>query len=480
MSTTNNEDNKFNETDKTQSSNNTEDANKTEPASYNPTLVENDCEDNDLERLKGDAIGDTLYSERFVLNTLLKLGQLEKDLQEEDEIERDLCSLWDMTLEEDVVKYLLKHDVLELFANIIKSTDDKRLTEILVGILGNMCNVQQTRNLLTEKKEVIETLLELSNCMDSLTLEQLMRLLAVVFVKMSEEQIEKWYNLILKSDKFVENLCFILNNAANNSLILQTMETLNAILAKFFVLKLSLATENGKSLDEISKTSFEELFVQSEMIECSIEAFKTLVKESANKQDSYEAAEIPESIHKAKQTFCNIHSILTQYQQLSRDAYETSNDEIIKCFKDILRPMVEDDSITSWQQYEQDVLETLNDVLRVLPQPLDLDIFSYLLKLFYHVDKEQEKQLQKTAAASNEFESDNDDDDDNEIDHQISYTIILNTLYYLLLKADKDLLKQYVAACPRIYSVKLLESFEQPLETDYMKNCYGKLKEALD
>lgn len=345
--------------------NNSDETNPTEQASYNPTLGEAECEENDLERLRGDAIGETLYSERFVLNTLLKLGKLDKDLQEAEDVERDLCSLWDMTLEEDIVKYLLNHDVLELFANIIRTTEDKRLTEILVGILGNMCNVQQTRNLLTEKKEVIEILLDLTSCMDALTLEQLMRLLAVVFVKMSEDQIEKWYSLILKSAKFVENLCFILNNAANNVLILQTLESLNAILAKFFVLKLSLATENGKSLVEIGKTSFEELFVQPEVIECTIEAFKTLVKETADKRDSYEAGEIPESIHKAKQTFCNIHGILTQYQQLSRDAYESSNDEILKCFKDILEPMTEDENITTWQQYEQDVLETLNDVLRV-------------------------------------------------------------------------------------------------------------------
>ncbi|KAM7341900.1 protein SAAL1 [Cochliomyia hominivorax] len=460
-----------------QNINHADDTNTSEQAaSFNPTLAENECEETDLERLKGDAIGDTLYSERFVLNTLLKLGELSKDLQEEEEVERDLCTLWDMTLEEDVVKYLLKHDVLELFANIIKETQDKRLTEILVGIMGNMCNVLQTRNLLTENKDVINILLDLTACMDSLTLEQLMRLLAVVFVKMSEDQIEKWYNLIMKCDKFVENLCFILNNAANNSLILQTLETLNAILAKFFVLKLSLATENGKSLDELSKRSFEEMFVQSEVIECSIEAFKTLVKENGDKQDSYEAAEIPESIHKAKQTFCNIHSILTQYQQLSRDAYETSNNEILQCFKDILKPMTENESITTWQQYEQDVLETLNDILRVLPQPLDLDILKYLLQLLHDVDKEQEKLMQKSEQ-NNDFESDNDD---TEIDHQISYTLILNTLYYLLLKADKDKLKQYISECPRLYAEKLLESFEQPLETDYMKNCYQKLKEALD
>lgn len=339
--------------------------NDTEHGSYNPTLAGNECQDNELELLKGDAIGETLYSERFVLNTLLKLNKLNIDLQEDENMERDLCSLWDMTLEEDVVKYLLNHEILDLFPSIIKSTEDKRLTEILVGIMGNMCNVQETRDLLTDKSEVVEILLELTSCMDSLTLEQLMRLLAVVFIKMPEDRTKIWYTLILKSEKFVDNICFILNNAANNCLILQTLEALNAILAKFFVLKLSLASANGISDDINSNTSFEQLFVRPDIIECTIEAFKTLAKQNCDDQDFFDASEIPGIIYKAKQTFCNIHSILTQYNQLSREAYESSNNEILNCFKDILEPMVEQDNVTTWLQHEQDILETLNDVLKV-------------------------------------------------------------------------------------------------------------------
>lgn len=66
-------------------------------SSFNP---ENE-EQEDLENLKGDAIGSTLYSERFVLKTLLKLSQgLEKELAENEPFENDLCALWDMTMEE--------------------------------------------------------------------------------------------------------------------------------------------------------------------------------------------------------------------------------------------------------------------------------------------------------------------------------------------------------------------------------------------
>lgn len=104
-----------------------------------------------------------------------------------------------------------------------------------------------------------------------------------------------------------------------------------------------------------------------------------------------------------------------------------------------------------------------------------MDILKYLLKLLYDVDKEQEKQLNKTT---HDFESD-DEDEDTEIDHQISYSLILNTLHYLILKTDKKQLKQCLETNPRNYSLKLLESFQEPLETEYLKNCYQKLKDVL-
>lgn len=330
----------------------------TATTSVNPTLGENECGEQDLERLKGDAIGDTLYSERFVLNTLLQLGKVNKDLEAEEGLERDLCSLWDMTMEPDVVKYLLEQDVLELFAGIIKATNDKRLTEILVGILANMCNNTETREQLEAHDEVIQVLLELASCMDALTLEQLMRLWAVVFVKMREESATKWYGHILKSDQFLESICFILSNAASNTLILQTMGTLNAVLAKFTIMELPEDSE-------LKKTPFEKVFIKSFLVEATIESFTSLVKDESRNVDSYDASEVPESVKKAKQTFCNIHSILSQYEETSKESYESHNDKMLWCLKEMLKPITEDLNVSMWQQYEQDVLECVNDILRV-------------------------------------------------------------------------------------------------------------------
>lgn len=50
-------------------------------------------------KLKGDAIGDTLYSERFVLKTLMELKEHNGSKKIEETFEHNLCLLWDQTIE---------------------------------------------------------------------------------------------------------------------------------------------------------------------------------------------------------------------------------------------------------------------------------------------------------------------------------------------------------------------------------------------
>ncbi|XP_075169095.1 protein SAAL1 [Haematobia irritans] len=436
-----------------------------ETKTFNPTLTENDCKEEDLKLLKGDAIGDTLYSERFVLNTLLKLGQLSKDLQQEEEIERDLCSLWDMTIEKDVVDFLLKQDILELFASIIKSTEDKRLSEILVGILANMVSFHEARQELEKQDETVLVLLELTSCLDSLTLEQLMRLFAVIFIKMEESSVSKWYEYILKSEQFAQNIAFILTSAVNTTLVLQAMETLNSILAKFALIE---TPKEG----ETKIPSFEKVFVDSSIIGATIEGLQTIHSDSNLLGDSYEA--IPESLIKSNQTFCNIHSILTQYGDISKEAYKPCNDEMLASLKEILKTVGGD--AKQWQQYEQEVLESLNDILRVLENPFDLEIAQCLLKLHFNVSAIHEN---TKPPKTNDFESDEDDDGKFE-DYDLLLTVLLNTIYFLIHKADKDMLKQFISVCPRKYISKLMDTLQEPIESESLKSCYDKLKDALE
>nr|CAD7259575.1 unnamed protein product [Timema shepardi] len=218
----------------------------------------------DADRMRGDAIGETLYSECWVIKVLMKLtkvcvliaGQswvpniglsfaetldnvvsqaldnvvsqaldslvfqapdnlvsqsldslasksldslvsqaLGSLLDEEvwcSDLETELCLLWDMTIEEDVVWFLLNNNVLDIAKHILQDKKDPRLTsvslsyeqEITVGIIGNLCCVPGVRLRVDCTPGLPRVLMDLLNYPDPLTLIQLMRLLKTCLVQL--------------------------------------------------------------------------------------------------------------------------------------------------------------------------------------------------------------------------------------------------------------------------------------------------------
>lgn len=79
--------------------------NNTSNGATTANLINAEDLDEEIEvKLRGDAIGETMYSQSFVAKTLLKLS----DVEWNEEFEEDLCSLWDMTVERDVCEYLFE------------------------------------------------------------------------------------------------------------------------------------------------------------------------------------------------------------------------------------------------------------------------------------------------------------------------------------------------------------------------------------
>lgn len=113
-----------------------------------------------ISKIKGDAIGQTLYSERFVLRTLLELKNVTNEIKMTEEFEKDLCLLWDMTIEKEVVQLLLTHSVIDMFTSIIETTEDERLIEILLGIIGNCCCcLSEARDYLCTSPQLVSVIL---------------------------------------------------------------------------------------------------------------------------------------------------------------------------------------------------------------------------------------------------------------------------------------------------------------------------------
>ncbi|KAI1232568.1 Protein SAAL1, partial [Lamprotornis superbus] len=60
----------------------------------------------------------------------------------DEEMENDICKVWDMSMDEDVALFLQEFNAPDIFMGIFAKSKCPRLTEICVGILGNMACFQ--------------------------------------------------------------------------------------------------------------------------------------------------------------------------------------------------------------------------------------------------------------------------------------------------------------------------------------------------
>lgn len=446
----------------------------------------------DLVLIRGDAIGTTLYSERFVLSTLLKLTKLEKELVEIESFENDLCSLWDMTIEEDVVHLLLEHNVLELFAHCLNVTNDKRLVEILVGILGNMCNFNESRDVLVNNTSLVNILLDLTSCSDSLTLLQLTRLFSVVLIHADRGTALQWYQHISLCPDFIKNIIFILSNSINKQLLRQTIETLNAILAKFALIepnqKVSKNNEDDDSGNaELLLPTFEQFFVNESLIKATTEAFLALLSSRDNSElqenqdddndDVESTVMLTQSTLNLMQIFLNIHCILTQYDNLSQNIYFPHIESLMDCLGCILEPLCNPKYIDHLSNQEQDLLESTNDIIESLGDPFDERCLIYTITIWNLLRLENERLARKSPP-----DSDFEDSafKENEFNFETGYLTILDMIVRVInaatdLQLENTLKKNLDDNMRNLQSTLSIGDNDQP-----SKRCYLKIQNVLE
>ncbi|XP_026328339.1 protein saal1 [Hyposmocoma kahamanoa] len=214
--------------------------------------------------IAGDVIGDTAYSERFVLKILLKFANLDtlKDEIQEKSFEDDLCTLWDMTAERDVVLFLQKHDVLNLFNFALPVIESARFIEIIAGIIGNMCCQKEVVAALLKMEPFITLLLEYMKSDDSLILVQVLRFVSSCLFVAEEEDIQFWMNKF-ENCGYSSTLYFILKNSSHKDLLVTALENFN-----------TLTSYCNKG---ITRTDYFNQFVTPEAIESLTTAFKEIM-----------------------------------------------------------------------------------------------------------------------------------------------------------------------------------------------------------
>ncbi|KRZ74061.1 Protein SAAL1, partial [Trichinella papuae] len=130
-------------------------------------------------------LGHTMYSRRFIHQLLFKLCEEAEcehteDIEEMDEeFEKNLSDLWDMSTNEEVIKYLMDVDALKLFSFVVECTNKPRLTEMLVGIMANMiCSAHEYADYISSNRNLwYLTIVMMLKCRDAATLLQVLRFL---------------------------------------------------------------------------------------------------------------------------------------------------------------------------------------------------------------------------------------------------------------------------------------------------------------
>ncbi|XP_060758936.1 protein saal1-like [Neoarius graeffei] len=108
-----------------------------------------------------DAIGETVYSKHWLFSTLTRLIQMvtEQDSEQgegltelSDELEEELCKVWDMAMDKDVAGFLQEFKTPDILLGVIAKSHNPRLTEICIGILGNMACFPETCAYMSKSK----------------------------------------------------------------------------------------------------------------------------------------------------------------------------------------------------------------------------------------------------------------------------------------------------------------------------------------
>ncbi|GAB1608117.1 protein saal1-like [Argonauta hians] len=192
------------------------------------------------ELLDADFISGTAFSKQWLFTVLMRLIQ-EVDKQNEpgheesdfgvdvnEDLQDELCNLWDMSMNSDVVVFMHEFKSVELLSAVIVKSRAPRVTEICVGILGNLACDQTVCSEMSSNPEFINMVLLLLENPDGLCLVQIVRLLYCCL--QNEEHSRPWVAAIKDHEgNILELIKFIMASSTNVELLKNVGELLNLL-----------------------------------------------------------------------------------------------------------------------------------------------------------------------------------------------------------------------------------------------------------
>jgi hypothetical protein len=245
----------------------------------------------------GDCIGSTVYSKHWLFGVLSGLIQIitpenekcssddkEQQVELDEEMENDICRVWDMSMDEDVALFLKEFNAPDIFMGVLAKSKCPRLREICVGILGNMACFQEICVSISNDKNLGQVLLHCLYDSDPPTLLETSRLLLTCLSQ--TEVASVWVERIREHPAIYESICFIMSSSTNVDLLMKVGEVVD----KLFDLDEKLMLEwiqNGAAqpLDQPQEDAEEQPVFR--IVPCVLEAAKQVRSENPEGLDVY-------------------------------------------------------------------------------------------------------------------------------------------------------------------------------------------------
>lgn len=354
-------------------------------------------------------------------------------------------------------------------------TGDERLIEILLGLIGNMSCLLETRQTLCSNPQVMKIILDQLSSDDPLILLQIMRFLysAIVFENSGDESV--WFIHFLNCENFMEKFSFILSSSTSNTLLTSSLEALNGLLAKFTVIEIQPDAREKDS-------SFCQMFVKEPLINGIIEAFKQIVPEITDSDLNDDTSLMPsQHVSKVMNLFLETNVTLTQYEKQSEIAYKNLLPEFFNCISRILLPLTKQIYLFPINQNHQGVIENVNDIFQSLGDPFNGQCFHQTIKIWHLIEEFNNKKLEETSKS--EWDDDDEEEEGNSDNANIVEDISMTILELITRIAFKSTEQEFLDSVKNINSKAIITDLYARIhsteEEPELKSLSDKLKNCL-
>uniref|UniRef100_A0A8C7G8K9 Serum amyloid A-like 1 n=1 Tax=Oncorhynchus kisutch TaxID=8019 RepID=A0A8C7G8K9_ONCKI len=260
-----------------------------------------------------DAIGETVYSKHWLFSTFTRLiqivseqnmGDSDAQMQLPEEDEDELCKIWDMAMDKDVAGFLQEFKAADILLGVITKSRCPRLTEICVGILGNIACFPDTCLTLIPWLSGNHAQVFLCVFVDiSLVIGVNVFLSRLLLTCVSQSDVSSlWLERVRQQTSVCSSLCFIMCSSTNMDLLVKVGELVDKLFDLDEELMKSWVTAGSQPSDEDEEEE-EEGERRLDVASSLLEAAKQLRSESPEGLEVYlHALQLLTTIHHGIQT----------------------------------------------------------------------------------------------------------------------------------------------------------------------------------